>query len=162
LEWQPATSKLLTAVSLLLLYVVVLTTGISHKELRTISLFAVAGGCAAAAYTTFQFYHGTTLYSGSLRGSMIAGDRVADPNYFAASLLLPLSLAVNGFLTPRRWLARLGYLVVAATVAFGILVTMSRGALVAIAILIVFFAYTHQVSRRMTITLVVIFVALAF
>src|SRR5262249_14519960 len=77
LEWQPATSKLLTAVSLLLLYVVVLTTGISHKELRTISLFAVAGGCAAAAYTTFQFYHGTTLYSGSLRGSMIAGDRVA-------------------------------------------------------------------------------------
>lgn len=161
LEWKPAISRLPTAVSLLSLYLVVLSTNISRKELRTISLFVVAGACPAAVYTIFQFYRGVG-YHVTTRGSLMAGDKAADPNYFAASLLLPLSLAVYGFLTPRSRLARLGWLVVAATLVLGILVTMSRGSLVAVAVMILFYMYTHQVSRRMTIPLVAIFVALAF
>jgi O-antigen ligase len=161
LEWEPAISKLPTAFSLLSLYLVVLSTNISRKELRTISLSVVAGACAAAVYTIFQFYGGAS-YHGTMRGSLMAGDKATDPNYFAASLLLPLSLAVHGFLTPRSRLARLGWLVVAATLAFGILVTMSRGSLVAVTLMVLFYMYTHQVSRRMAIPLVAIFVALAF
>lgn len=161
LEWKPAISRLPTAVSLLSLYLVVLSTNISRKELRTISLFVVAGACPAAVYTIFLFYGGAG-YHGTTRASLMAGGKAADPNYFAASLLLPLSLAVHGFLTPRSRLARLGWLVAAATLVFGILVTMSRGSLVAVAVMILFYMYTHQVSRRMTIPLVAIFVALAF
>jgi O-antigen ligase len=161
LDWQIAVSRLPTSVSLILLYFVVLSTNISRKELRTVSLFAVAGACAAAFATIFQFYGGG-LYQTGARGSIRALGTSADPNYLAASLLLPLSLAVHGFLSPRRWLPRLGWLVVAAILVFGILVTGSRGAMVAVAVMILFYMYTRQVSRRMTIPLVAIFVALAF
>jgi O-antigen ligase len=161
LEWEPGGSRIVTSVSLLLVYLVVLSTNISRKELRTISLFAVAGASIAAVYTIYHF-RGGDIYHGEVRGSLSAGNNATDPNFLAASLLLPLSLAVYSFLTPRRWLARLGWLVVAATLALGVLVTMSRGSLVAITVMVLFYVYTRQVSRRLTIPLVAIFVALGF
>jgi putative inorganic carbon (hco3(-)) transporter len=162
LEWRPTTTRnLITSIILLLLYLVALSTNINGRELRTVSLFAVAGACIAAVYTIFQFYHGAN-YHDEIRGSLMAGDKATDPNYFAATLLLPLSLAVSGFLTPGRWLTRLRWLVVAGTIAFGILVTGSRGAMVAVVVMILFYMYTRHVSRLMTILLVAIFVALAF
>jgi putative inorganic carbon (hco3(-)) transporter len=162
LDWKPTTTRnLTTAIMLLLLYLVALSTNITRRELRTVSLFAVAGACVAAIYTIFQFYHGAN-YHDEIRGSLMAGDKAADPNYFAATLLLPLSLAVSGFLTPGRWLARLPWLVVAAIIAFGILVTGSRGAMVAVVVMILFYMYARHVSRLMTVPLVAIFVALSF
>lgn len=161
LDSQVAISRLPTSVALLLLYFVVVCTSISRKELRTASLFAVAGACAAAIVTIVQFYGGG-LYREGARGSISGAGTSADPNYLAASLLLPLSLAVYGFLTPGRWLRRLAWLVVAAILVFAILVTGSRGAMVAVAVMILFYMYTRQVSRRMTIPLVAIFVALVF
>jgi O-antigen ligase len=115
----------------------------------------------AAAYASFQFYGGAN-YHDEIRGSLMAGEKAADPNFFAASLLLPLSLAVNGVLTPRRWLSRLGWLAIAGGLAFGVLVTMSRGAMVAMAVMILFYVFTSQVSRRMTIVVLAIFVGLGF
>ncbi|MBZ5653417.1 MAG: hypothetical protein LAO18_23395, partial [Acidobacteriia bacterium] len=161
LEWESATGRLFTVVSLLLLCLVVLSTNVSRRELRTVSLFAIAGACAAAVYTSFQFFGGV-YYHGLGRGSLMVGGRATDPNIFAASLLLPLSLAVNGFLTPRWWVARLGWLAVAATITFGILVTGSRGAMLGVAVMIVVYMYTRQVSRLMTFLLFATFVALAF
>src|SRR5207248_5367250 len=76
--------------------------------------------------------------------------------------LLPLSLAVSGFLTPRRWLARAGWLAVSVILVFGILVTGSRGSMVAVIVMMLFYMYTRQVSRWMTIPLIAIFVALVF
>ena len=161
IEPQPAAIRLSTAVSLLAVFLVVLSTNISRDELRNIALFVVAGACAAALFTSYQFYRGVD-YHGAIRGSLMVGGTGADPNYFAASLLLPLSLAVNGFLTPRKWLARTAWLGATVIIAFGILVTMSRGALVAVTAMIFFYMYTRQVSRRLVIPLVGIFVALAF
>jgi O-antigen ligase len=160
LAWEPAATRLLTAASLLLVYLAALSANISRKELRAISLFTVAGACAAAVYTSFQFYGGAN-YGGTFRGSLMAGGKAADPNYFAATLLLPLSLALHGYLTPRGWLVRLGWLSVAAALGFGILVTGSRGALVAVVVMILFYMYTRQASRLMTIPFVAIFVALS-
>jgi O-antigen ligase len=161
MDYQVATSRLPTSISLILFYLVVLSTNITRNELRTVSLFAVAGACAAAVYSTHQFYGGS-IYHGDVRASLIAGDKAADPNSFAASLLLPLSLAVAGFMTPGKWLARLAWLGVAATLTFAVLVTGSRGAMVAIAVMIVFYMYTNQIPRRMLIPLIAIFVVLVF
>jgi hypothetical protein len=160
LDGESAISRLPTAISLLVVYLVALSANITSKELRTASIFAVAGGCAASLYTIYLFYRGAGYHHG-FRATLMAGDKAADPNLFAATLLLPLSLAVHGFLTPRRWLARLGWLAVAATLSFGILVTGSRGGLVAVAAMILFYMYVRQVSRLMTIPFVAIFVALA-
>ena len=119
------------------------------------------GRVCAALYTIFQFLAGSG-YHGTNRGSLISGTAAADPNYFAASLLLPLSLAIFGFLTPRSWFVRTGWLAATGTIAFGILVTMSRGSLLAVGVMILFYMYTGKVSRSMLIPLVTIFVVLAF
>ena len=161
LEWKPATGRLPTAISLLVVYLVVLSTNVTRKELQTISLFLVGGGFVAALYTIFQFLAGSG-YHDSNRASLMSGTAAADPNYFAASLLLPLSLAIFGFLTPRSWFIRTGWLAAAGTIAFGILATMSRGSLLAVGVMILFYMYTGKVSRSMLIPLVAIFVALMF
>jgi O-antigen ligase len=161
LEWKPATGRLPTAISLLVVYLVVLSTNISRKELQTVSLFLIGGGCAASLYTIYQFLGGSG-YHGSNRGSLMTENAATDPNYFAASLLLPLSLAIYGFLIPRSWLVRVRWLAVTGIIAFGILVTMSRGSLVAVGVMFLFYMYTRHVSRRMLIPVVAIFVALAF
>ena len=160
MDRTPAASRLLTSVPLLLVYLTILSTNITRKELRTVSLFAVLGGCAAAGYTILQFHRGAGYHHG-FRATLMTGDKATDPNYFAATLLLPLALAVQGFLTPGRWLGRLGWLAVAALLGFGILVTGSRGALVAVVVMILFYMYARQVSRLMTIPLVALFIALA-
>jgi O-antigen ligase len=160
-EFQPATTRVLTAISLLILYMVALSTNISRQELRTVSMFAIAGGCVGALYTAYQFLFGGVVYHDELRGSLMSGTKATDPNYFAASLLLPLALTVSYFLTPRHWLTRFAWLAVSGILAFGILVTMSRGAMVAMLVMVLFFIYSTQVSRRLIIPLVAIFVALA-
>jgi O-Antigen ligase len=158
---QASTGRVFTAISLLLFYLVVLSSNISRKELRTVSMFAIAGALIGAVYTAYQFFIVGVNYHDEVRGSLMSGTKVTDPNYFAASLLLPLSLAITGFLTPRRWLARMTWLAVAGTLAFGILVTMSRGAVLSMIVLLMFYVFSKQVSRRMTIPLIAIFVALA-
>jgi exopolysaccharide production protein ExoQ len=160
-EWELAATKLFTAVSLLLVYLVVVSANISRKELKTISLFAVGGATAAAIYVSLQFFAGAK-FQGEMRGSLMSGSTAADPNYFAASLLLPLSLAVNLALSTRGWLSRLAWLAVAGTITFGIFVTMSRGAVVAIAVMILFYMTARRVSRGMTFAIVGVFVALIF
>ena len=162
LDWEVASSRIVTAVSLLVLFLVVLSANLSRKELKTVSMFAVAGAAIASIYTIRQFFGGGLNYHDEIRGSLMAGSKATDPNAFAASLLLPLSLATTGFLAPGRWLTRLAWLAVTATIGLGILVTGSRGAMVAVAVMIVFYIYTRQVSRLMTIPLVASFVALLF
>ena len=144
LEWDLASSRMVTAVSLLVLYLVVLASNLSRKELQTVSMFAVAGASIAAVYTIHQFLAGGLIYHNEIRGSLMAGTKATDPNAFAASLLLPLSLAANGFLAPGRWLARLAWLGVTATIGFGILVTGSRGSMVAVVVMIMFYMYTRR------------------
>ena len=160
-QWEVASTKLFTAVSLLMVYLAATSANISRRELSTVSLFAVAGAAAAAVYVSLQFFAGAT-FQGEVRGSLMTGTTAADPNYFAASMLLPLSLAIHRALSTRAWLARLAWLAVAGTITFGIFVTMSRGAVVAIVVMILFYMTARRVSRGMTFAIIAVFVALVF
>ena len=69
-----------------------------------------------------------------------------DPNYFAAILLLPLSLAIGGLLSSRFWSKRLAFLLVTLLVSYALLLSMSRGAM--IAVLVMVFVYFRRLRVR--------------
>jgi O-antigen ligase len=133
--------RLPTVGALLLLYTAAVTIRITRKELLTVVMFTALGGVAAAAYSTYGYYYQGMTYHAQLEGentmraSLAAGGHETDPNDFAASLLLPVSLCAGAFLDlarkRTRHLALLGLLVL----LFSILLTMSRGALLALAAL---------------------------
>lgn len=145
--------RLQTSVGLLVMFLAAASVRITRKELSWIALFAIAGGCAAAAYACFQFYHGVVYRGAQLgRGSLIIGLREVDPNMFAASLFLPISLAIGKFLESKRWLPRMLWLGAVALLGFTVLITMSRGALVGMAVILFFYARRMGLNLRVIIS----------
>ena len=90
--------RLPSAVCLFLFYLVAVSFRIHPRELRIVVLLAIAGGVLAAGYTLREFAQGTGWFS---RASLIVNGQKANPNELADTLLLPLSLALGGFLSPK-------------------------------------------------------------
>lgn len=147
---QFAWERLPTALSLLLLYVIATAFRITEKEMSAVLLLTVLGGCAAAAMASYQFYSGT-VYMQTSRSSLMMGNRDTDPNQFAASLLLPLSLAIGAVVVGRRKSIRIAAAAAIATLSLAILLSMSRGALVAALALIVVYMCRLGVNRRILV-----------
>ena len=137
-----------TSVALFLLYLVAVSFRVSEKELSHIGTFAIVGGMVAAAYTDYIYSQGVSLYGVTGRASLISGERETDPNQFATSLLLPLGLVLGRFLTARGWLEKL--LLLCATLVMGICLylTMSRGSLVGLVIMVLNYLYHTRANWR--------------
>jgi O-antigen ligase len=144
---QFAWERLPTAISLLLLYVIATAFRITEKEMSVVLLLTVLGGCTAAVMASSQFYAGT-VYMQTSRSSLMVGNRDTDPNQFAASLLLPLSLATGVVVTGRRKSVRIAAAAAIVALSLAILLSMSRGALVAALALIVVYMCRLGVNRR--------------
>jgi O-antigen ligase len=119
------------------------------KELNWIFAFTILGGCVAAAIGSYQFYHGTVWSGDTARGSLVLGAEAADPNMFAATLLLPFSLAVGYFLTANKGINKMVSAGLSAVLIFGILVTMSRGAVLSVLTIALVYLYRFQWRRKM-------------
>ena len=156
-----ALAKLPTALSLLLIYLATASLEISDRELSTISLFAIAGGCAAAVFAVHAFFSGSFYHGGEMRGSLIVGAKETDPNIFAASLLLPLALAVGRFLAPSGRLQKMLMLGACAVISLGMLVTQSRGAVLAMAVMIFVYLYRFRIKLRLVVPVFVCAVTFA-
>jgi O-antigen ligase len=156
-----AIAKLPTALSLLLIYLATASLEISDRELSTISLFAIAGGCAAAVFAVHAFFSGSFYHGGEMRGSLVVGAKETDPNIFAASLLLPLALAVGRFLAPSGRLQKMLMLGACAVISLGMLVTQSRGAVLAMAVMIFVYLYRFRIKLRVVVPVFVCAVTFA-
>lgn len=142
LAWQ----KLPTALSILLLYLVTTSFAITQKELRGVTFLAVLGGCVTGGIAAFEFYSGK-LFLQTERSSLMFGERGTDPNHFGASLLLPLSLAI-GAATFGKGAVRAAATLAVAIIGLAILLTMSRGALVAALVIVAVYIFRLGVDRR--------------
>lgn len=141
--------RLPTIFSLLVLYLICASTRFEERELKVVALLSIAGGCAAALYTTLLLHAGATIGNAISRNSMVWGDRAADPNDLALSLLLPLALSLGGFLFMRKGYARTMMLMAFALISYAVLLTLSRGALVSLLVMmIVFVRYMPRSLRR--------------
>src|SRR5256885_9166844 len=119
--------------SLFAFYVIATCYRPSSRELSGVIALTILGGCVAALYASMQFYSGTAFHGSSLRGSLIIGDRQTDPNVFAASLLLPSSLAIGEFLSCKNRLRSYVLLCAIVIINLAIFLSMSRGALFSLA-----------------------------
>jgi putative inorganic carbon (HCO3(-)) transporter len=146
--------RLPTAFALFFLYAAAVCLRVSKTELFWVILLTILGGLTAATYAAWQFYHGVGYISAdtarklSSRATLVLSRGETDPNMFAASLLLPLSLAVGGSLALRRGILRIVCWLASAILTFGLLTTMSRGSLLAVAAMTFVFLRRHRVDWR--------------
>ena len=159
IEQETALKRLPTALGLWLLYMVLVSVRITAKEFSWIVLLTIAGGLGAAIYSGFMF-----LQTGGAIGrvSLSEGSTLSDPNFFAVTLMLPLSLSVGGVLSSRTWWRRTLFLTCTGVIAFGVFLTMSRGALVALAGITFIFLLRLRLNWRLLLPVAVASMALMF
>ncbi len=141
--------------SLVVSYLLLSATGVDARRLRNLETAIVAGGVACGAYGLVLLAQGHFgVIDGVVQRFATAGGvgELADPGVTAASLLLPLTLALrNAVLVGRHRVVAAA----SATVIFaGILLTGSRGGLLASAVAVIFVlvAGRSYVSRRTVLT----------
>lgn len=157
LDSQTALLRLPNAWSLLLFYAVAACSLINRRQLQTVIFFSIASGFGAALYMIRGFSQGL-YYSGGnkIRGTLMMGNHGSDPNYFATMLLLPLSLAIGCFLVSRGWLKRGLLLVVISVISYSIFVTMSRGSLIGLGVLVMFYIFRLRFQARVVVPVVLV------
>jgi O-antigen ligase len=146
----------------LILYLTAAYIRVTEKELAVIGCLAMLGGCVAAATSLYELSHGQSFlpshpdlgtgveeYELSGRGTLIAGDRETNPNTLAATLILPLSLAVGFLLSSGAWLRRFLLMGVVALIAASICATMSRGGLIGAAVVLLVYLWRARARGRL-------------
>jgi O-antigen ligase len=139
-----------TVLGLLGLYLASVCFRYRESEIRGIAGLTILGGVAAAIWTIHLFRQGTFYETGvETRASLIVDGRYTNPDGLAMTLLLPISLAFGYFLSFKRWLAKACTLVAMAVVTLGLFVTMSRGAVVALAVMLLIFLYRMRAGAKL-------------
>lgn len=139
-----AYSRLPTAFSLLALFLIAVSLRVKDNERFCIVVLTILGGCVAAAFTIREFYQGAT-YTTTGRASILIGEQQTDPNGLAASLLLPLSLAIALFFAAQKRTSKMFWLGAVTLMGFGILLTMSRGGV--IGLIVIGFVYLRRLKK---------------
>jgi O-antigen ligase len=159
IDQEMALNRLPTALGLWLLYMAVVSVRMTAKEFSWIVLLTILGGLGASTYSGYMF-----LRTGGAigRASLTEGSTLSDPNFFAAALLLPLSLSFAGVLSSRTWPRRTLFLTSTGVIAFAVFLTMSRGALAAVAAITFVFLFRLRLNRRLLLPVVAAGAALLF
>lgn len=152
-------SRLPTAVSLLFLYLVVVSVNISGKELASVYLFTILGGIVASACTIY-FYQSGVFYEGTGRASLVFLEREANPNTLSFSLVLPIGLGIYRYTIASRPWKKMLYLVAITVMAAGFFLTMSRGPLLGLVIFLLMHFVFSRGSRKLMIPLVLLMLVL--
>lgn len=145
-------ARLPTVVACFLFYLVAVSFRITREELAAVLLLAMLGGIVAAGYACWTFME----TNGIDRATLALGDRTTNPNTFAAVLLLPLSLALGTFISSRGWFKALVMISAVALLSLAILLSMSRGDVIAAGVLLVVYIYRYGLRRRMLVVVSVV------
>jgi O-antigen ligase len=157
LDQEAAFGRLPTAIGLWLLYLAVVSVRITDKELSRVTLLTILGGCSAAMFAIYLFHASGSAIG---RASLADGSAQADPNFFAATLLLPLSLALGEVFANRSWWRRAFNLASIGAMAAAIFLSMSRGMLAAAAVIVLVFVVRLRLNWRLLLPIAILGVAL--
>jgi O-antigen ligase len=142
---QLSNLRLPAAASLIALYLVAVSVRITDREFERIGALVILGGTIAAAVSLLQFARGINVAG---RASIVFGQAATNSNELAASLILPLSLAVGGVMS-HRGLKRLLLVGASMLLLACTFLTMSRGALVALAVMVAVYFHRRGVDKRL-------------
>ena len=109
-----------------------------RKDVRIVGALIVASGVLFAAWGLFDYLTGIRFQG---RASVFMGATMLDPNHAAASLLLPVALAVGTLLETRNIWLRLASLVSSGMMVALLFLTGSRGGLIALAVMLLYIAW---------------------
>ncbi len=160
IEPSKTLTNLSTIVELYILYLVVVLCPWSVRTIKHLQRAIMAGGCIAAALSIYSFFMGETFLSATRATLVINESSMADPNHFAASLILPLLFALEEVVASKR-ANYFGYLAI-GIITFAIILTGSRGALLGIicATCVLMFRESRSVAKRSVGIVTIVFVIL--
>lgn len=139
-----------TSLSLVCLYAVISLFPAENAALRWTSIAVIAGGLLAAAYGTYLFHSGVDVYyGGRLRITNETGS--IDPNQFAAAMLLPIALCLTTLLHTRKILPAVGSFAGLIMLFAGIAVSASRGAVLGIIAMLIYFMVRSKARVRLLV-----------
>jgi O-antigen ligase len=159
IKQEEALHRLPTALGLWLLYMAIVSVRLTAKEFSCITLLAILGGLGDSFCSAYMFF-GTGRAIG--RVSLAEGSTLSDPNFYAVTLLLPLSLSFGGVLSSRTWLRRGLFMAGTGVIALAVFLTMSRGALAAVAVITFVFLLRLRLNWRLLLPLIGAAIALMF
>jgi len=139
---------------LLLLYLVAVSSRVTQRELDTIVWLAVLGGSVAASISLYQFSQGQYFVPPDApqietgRAALSAGGSATEPDALGATLILPFSLAAGILLSSRTWLNRLFMIGCVGLIGTCIYASMSRGAVIAIAVVVLIYIWRSRAKPR--------------
>jgi len=140
-------SALMTLVELVSLSVALSVSPLSNRELRLIREMVVVGGTLAAAFGLFL---GVSDWSGDsmARLGRNLSDPLLNPNVFALSLFLPISLSLAGTFDSMLFRLKAWYYVAFTTMLLAVVLTQSRSGLVGLVVILLFFFRTRRAHLR--------------
>lgn len=150
------TQSLLQVCQLFVLCTIVATVRVRVAEIKPMMVAAVIGGVASSLYGVYMFTSGHISKSDALsqRLSISLGTHsFINADHFAGALVFPMAIALTGFLRLRSWGK------VASGVAFlllltGVLVSATRGAVIALAVMGVYLAIVER--RRIQLVMLAV------
>lgn len=137
--------RLPSAAACLILYLAATSLRVRETEFKAIVAAVIAGGCLAGLYSSYEFYHHIGF---GVRSSLVMGQEAINPNVFATRLLLPLALSVGAFFAVRSGFVKAIMLSCSALLTLAVLLTLSRGAALAVLVMAVVFLFRFGVNRR--------------
>jgi O-antigen ligase len=147
LEPEQARHQLPTNIALVLLYVLAVSWRVTKKQFDVLTSLAIAGGCVASLLVLYLFVTGVT-YRNIHRASLLVAGQETNPDYIALLLLLPLSLSIAGFIAASGRFLKIASFSITAVIGGAIFLSMSRTALVSVAVMLVLFSIRLGLNRR--------------
>ena len=143
--------------SLASLFAVVALYPATTRDFTIVLAATMAGALAVAVYGDYSYLHMDPSDSRLAVGESIG--HTLDPNYYAASLLMPMSVALVMFIRSRSLLAKLAWGLAGATLCSGFVLSGSRGGIIAFAVMLIFLAW--RLPYRMQLATIVLAVVAA-
>lgn len=123
-------------------FVAIFIRGYNEKELAMIKRAVIMGGITTIVYLLYNYDE--YLAGSYARITLTEGN---DPNNLAALLLFPFWLSLYNLLYPKNKLRLVLSVILSGFLLYGVLITGSRGAIVALAIPLVFFGIFYKNIR---------------
>lgn len=150
---EPGTSLVwyVYKVRFLFFYLAISSYPFNKFELKAIRHALITSGMIAG--TAIILTADRSVTGGFLRNTLFLGEYNADPNHLAASLLLPLSCVVTEILLSKG-LSRIWDYTALILIFAGIFLTGSRGAAVAVIVMLIFFIVRLKPVKKLSKTLI--------
>ncbi len=143
-----------TAVGLLALYFVISSYKMDGREFETCKWFILFGGGFCSIYAVYSYAAGI-FYESTTRATIALDERTTDPNHFAFSLLIPISLSIEKIFGQKSLKMKTLLIAVLGLMIFSVIISGSRGGL--LGVLIIFLLYAFLIKKRfLLLTLMVL------